>query len=98
MRKKFAEITLESRSNFGFKVNFSTFKTIFANSIPETYFDLLYVQGGIKLPNKTYLPLNFNLDEAGQREMVEVTVDRFAVFERRLARMREFCNVSSTLR
>ena len=59
LRKRFADIQLESKPNFSFKINFSRFKTIFSNSIPETYYDLLYSIGGVKLPFKEYLSLNF---------------------------------------
>jgi hypothetical protein len=81
LRKRFAETPLESRSNFVFKINFTTFKTIFRNIIPDTYYDLLYVIGGIKLPGKDYLPLNFDSLESNLRETAEALVDKQGVFK-----------------
>jgi hypothetical protein len=48
---------------YNFKINFNRFKNIFIHNIPETYFDILYIVSGIKLPDKEYLDLNFDIDE-----------------------------------
>lgn len=50
----------DNQSPFKFKINFQRYQTIFKNIIPETYFDLLFVQGGIKIEGKKYCSLNYD--------------------------------------
>jgi hypothetical protein len=50
----------DNQSPFKFRINFQRYQNIFKNIIPEAYFDILYVQGGIKLQGKKYCPLNYD--------------------------------------
>ena len=47
LRRKYASTHHKNKSKYKFKINFNRFKTIFANSVPETYFDVMYAIGGI---------------------------------------------------
>jgi hypothetical protein len=89
LRKKYAGYTLESKSNYQFKINFNRFQTIFHNILPELYLDILYLQGGIRLHDRNYAALNFNVEGGSSREKVREEVDRYGLFKTQLMGMRE---------
>lgn len=89
LRKRFAEYTLESRSYFKFKINFQRYQTIFKNTIPETYFDLLYVQGGVRVEGRQYCALNYDFEQVEKKEYVKEDFDRYSYFKTTVGKMRE---------
>lgn len=58
------------------------------NTIPETYYDLLYVIGGIKIPEKKYLPFNFDLQDLNIIDIVQVLVDKNEFFNQKVVEMK----------
>ena len=78
----------DNQSPFKFKINFQRYQVIFKNIIPETYFDILYLQGGIKVEGKKYCSLNYDFEQVEKKDTVKIEIDKSVVINDILKSMR----------